>query len=220
MIARSPRCRSILPRSASTACIGNRKTHSFGWRYDFDDASFTPAEPIPDWLQPLREKAAGFADVQPSDFVHVLLARYDPGAGIGWHRDRDVFEKVVGISLGTPATLRFRQRTATGFRRASVDVEPRSAYLLSGESALELGAQHRARRPAALLNHLPDVVRQRPAHRGQGLIGTVRERNGFCAHALGVGIRGNPGGLLQGPGRGPTINRASAFARCRMGARQ
>ena len=93
--------------------IGNRKTHSFGWRYDFDDASFTRTEPIPDWLQSLRERAAGLADVQPSDFVHVLLARYDPGAGIGWHRDRDVFEKVVGMSLNTAATLRFRQRTAT-----------------------------------------------------------------------------------------------------------
>jgi alkylated DNA repair dioxygenase AlkB len=82
----------------------------------------------------LREKAAGFAGLRPGDFVHVLLARYDPGAGIGWHRDRDVFEQVVGVSLNTPAKLRFRRRTADGFRRASVQIEPRSAYLLSGES--------------------------------------------------------------------------------------
>ena len=114
--------------------IGNRKTQSFGWRYDFDDASFTPAEPVLDWLQPLREKAAAFAGMDPNDFVHVLLARYDPGAGIGWHRDRDVFEKVVGVSLSTPATLRFRQRAPSGFRRASLELEPRSAYLISGES--------------------------------------------------------------------------------------
>ena len=114
--------------------IGNRKTQSFGWRYDFDDASFTQTEPIPDWLQPLREAAAGVADVQADDFVHVLLARYDPGAGIGWHRDRDVFEKVVGISVNTPATLRFRQRAGSGFRRGRIEVEPRSAYLISGES--------------------------------------------------------------------------------------
>lgn len=114
--------------------LGNRRTRSFGWRYDFEDASFTPAEPLPGWLHPLREKAAAFAGVTPDEFVHVLLARYDPGAGIGWHRDRDVFEKVVGVSLGTPATLRFRQRTANGFRRASLGVEPRSAYLLSGEA--------------------------------------------------------------------------------------
>ena len=39
----------------------------------------------------------------------------------------------VGISLGAPATMRFRQRTAGGFRRTTVDLEPRSAYLLSGE---------------------------------------------------------------------------------------
>ena len=114
--------------------LGNRKTHSFGWRYDFEDASFTPAEPIPDWLQDVRERAADFAGVRPEDFVHVLLARYDPGAGIGWHRDRDVFEKVVGFSLNTAATLRFRQRTETGFKRANVEVAPRSAYLLSGEA--------------------------------------------------------------------------------------
>jgi alkylated DNA repair dioxygenase AlkB len=117
--------------------LGNRKTQSFGWRYDFDDASFTRTESLPGWLLGLREKAAAFAEVQPDDFAHALLARYNPGAGIGWHRDRDVFEKVVGISLSTPATLRFRQRTATGFRRASVEVAPRSAYLISGEARWE-----------------------------------------------------------------------------------
>ena len=114
--------------------LGNRKTQSFGWRYDFDDASFSPAEPLPEWLEPLRERAGTFAGLPPEDFVHVLLARYDPGAGIGWHRDRDVFEKVVGISLHTPARLRFRQRTATGFRRVNLDVAPRSAYLIADEA--------------------------------------------------------------------------------------
>jgi len=117
--------------------VGNRKTQSFGWRYDFDDASFTRTEAVPEWLQPVRERAAQIAGVQPHDFVHVLIARYDPGAGIGWHRDRDVFDKVVGISVNTPATLRFRQRTGSGFRRASLRVEPRSAYLISGESRWE-----------------------------------------------------------------------------------
>ena len=117
--------------------LGNRKTRSFGWRYDFEDASFTPTETIPKWLQPLRKRAAEFAVLDPRDFVHVLLARYDPGAGIGWHRDRDVFENVVGISLGTPAKLRFRRRKPNGFDRANLDVVPRSAYLLSGEARWE-----------------------------------------------------------------------------------
>ena len=114
--------------------LGNRKTKSFGWRYDFDDASFSPGEPLPSWLWPLREKAAAFVGLKAGDFVHVLLARYDPGAGIGWHRDRDVFDQVVGISLGTPATLRFRRRKPGGFHRAKLELAPRSAYLLSREA--------------------------------------------------------------------------------------
>ena len=114
--------------------LGNRKTQSFGWRYDFDDASFNPTEPIPDWLHSLRDKAAVIADVEPAEIIHVLTARYDPGAGIGWHKDRSVFEKVVGVSLGSPAILRFRRREGSSFRRANLPVDPRSAYLLSGEA--------------------------------------------------------------------------------------
>lgn len=117
--------------------LGNRKTRTFGWRYDFDDSNFAPAEPIPAWLDGPREQAAKFAGLAADDFIHVLLARYDPGAGIGWHRDRDVFEDVVGFSLGTPAVLRFRQRSEAGFRRVNVDLSPRSAYLLSGEARHE-----------------------------------------------------------------------------------
>lgn len=114
--------------------LGNRKTKSFGWRYDFEDASFSPAEPIPDWLLPLRDKAGTLAKVEPHAFVHVLLARYDAGAGIGWHRDRDVFDQVVGVSLASPAVLRFRRRKPDGFDRAKLEVAPRSVYLLSGEA--------------------------------------------------------------------------------------
>jgi alkylated DNA repair dioxygenase AlkB len=113
---------------------GNRKTQGYGSRYDFDDASFRPTEPIPDWLQPLRKKTAALAEVPPDEIAHVLVARYDPGAGIGWHKDRSVFDRVVGISLNAPATLRFRQRDGSSFRRFSLPVEPRSAYLLSGEA--------------------------------------------------------------------------------------
>ncbi len=116
---------------------GNRKTHSFGWRYDFDDASFRPAEAIPEWLEALRHKAAGLASVEPAQIVHALVARYDPGAGIGWHKDRSVFDRVVGVSLNSPEILRFRQRAANGFRRFNLPVEPRSAYLLFGEARYE-----------------------------------------------------------------------------------
>jgi len=89
--------------------LGKRMTASFGWNYDFDTARFAPTEPIPAWLLPLRAKAARFARLVPADLAQALLIRYDIGAGIGWHRDRLVFEHVVGISLGNTATLRLRQ---------------------------------------------------------------------------------------------------------------
>ena len=117
--------------------LGKRLTRSFGWRYDFDDASFAATKPVPDWLLPLREKTADFAGIAGDEVAHALVVRYDPGAGIGWHRDRPVFDQIVGVSLGAPAILRFRQRTATGFKRAKAALEPRSAYLLSGEARRE-----------------------------------------------------------------------------------
>jgi len=113
---------------------GKRMTRTFGWRYDFDDRSFAPVDPLPKWLLPLRERAASFAELPSSDFVHALVTRYDPGAPIGWHRDRPQFGEVVGVSLGSPATLRFRIRGGSGFRRASLELPPRSAYHLSGEA--------------------------------------------------------------------------------------
>ena len=117
--------------------LGKRLTASFGWRYDFDDASFRPAAPIPDVLLPVRARAAAFARLPEEALVQALVTRYDPGAGIGWHRDRPVFEHVVGISLGAAATLRFRRRKAAGFERASIPLAPRSAYHLSAEARWE-----------------------------------------------------------------------------------
>ena len=112
---------------------GKRLTTSFGWAYDFDNGRFAETDPVPHWLPPLRERAADLANLEPGDLVQALVIRYDPGAGIGWHRDRPVFDQVVGVSLGAPAVLTFRQRTATGFRRVKLALPPRSAYHLAGE---------------------------------------------------------------------------------------
>ena len=117
--------------------LGKRLTVSYGWRYDFDDASFAPTDAIPEWLLALREKAARFARLEPVELVQALLIRYDPGAGIGWHRDRPVFEHVVGISLGASATMRFRRRRPGGFDRAAVPLTPRSLYHLTGAARHE-----------------------------------------------------------------------------------
>jgi len=117
--------------------FGKRLTASFGWNYDFDTARFAPTEPIPAWLLPLRARAARFAGLEADELVQALVIRYGVGAGIGWHRDRLVFEHVVGISLGAPATMRFRRRQGSGFQRAAVGLPARSVYHLSGEARHE-----------------------------------------------------------------------------------
>jgi alkylated DNA repair dioxygenase AlkB len=117
--------------------LGKRLTASYGWRYDFDTADFSATDALPDWLLPVRARAARFAGLAPGDLVQALVIRYDLGAGIGWHRDRPVFEHVLGISLGAPAVMRFRRRRPGGFDRVSMLLPPRSIYHLTGEARHE-----------------------------------------------------------------------------------
>jgi DNA oxidative demethylase len=113
---------------------GKRLTVSYGWTYDFETGRLERGDAFPEWLLPLRERAAQFAGLPASDLVHALLIRYDPTAGIGWHKDRPAFAHVVGISLGAPAVMRFRWRHGAKFERVNLSLEPRGAYHLSGEA--------------------------------------------------------------------------------------
>lgn len=90
--------------------LGNRRTVSFGLHYEFNGSGLQKTEPMPDWLLPVRDRAAAWAGLPPQALEHVLLTEYGPGAGIGWHRDRPVFQDVVGLSLLAPARLRFRRK--------------------------------------------------------------------------------------------------------------
>jgi alkylated DNA repair protein (DNA oxidative demethylase) len=112
---------------------GKRLTMNYGSAYDYQRARPKEAPPLPEWLVALRERLAPQVGRDPSAFVQGLLIRYDPGAGIGWHRDRPQYGEVLGLSLSNPATLRLRRRTAGGFERRSVELPPRSLYLLTGE---------------------------------------------------------------------------------------
>ena len=113
---------------------GNRRTVSFGWHYGFDGSGLKAAEPMPDWVLPVRARAAALAGLAADALAHLLVIEYAPGAGIGWHRDRPVFGDVVGVSLLAPARLRFRRKIGEKWERKSAWVEPRSAYLLRGPS--------------------------------------------------------------------------------------
>jgi hypothetical protein len=66
--------------------LGKRLTVSYGSGYDFDAGRLATSEPIPEWLGPVRERAARFAGLDPEDLSQALLIRYDPSAGIGQTR--------------------------------------------------------------------------------------------------------------------------------------
>jgi alkylated DNA repair dioxygenase AlkB len=114
-----------------------RRTISFGWHYDFGRSRLDQAEEIPAWLLPLREIAADVAGLTPGQLPHVLILEYGAGATIGWHRDKPVFGDVIGISLLASCRFRLRRKAGSRWERASLILEPRSAYLLHGPSRTE-----------------------------------------------------------------------------------
>jgi alkylated DNA repair dioxygenase AlkB len=117
--------------------LGKRRVVSYGWRYDFNGGGLQQTDDLPEFLKPIRRKAAALAGLEDTDLQQALLIEYTPGAGIGWHKDRPVFEEVVGISLLSPCTFRLRRKAGTKWERASLVVEPRSAYLLTGQARTE-----------------------------------------------------------------------------------
>ena len=112
----------------------NRLVVGFGFRYDYGSRQVVDAPPLPSFLDPLRRKIAEAFGRKAEAFEQVLINEYRPGAGIGWHRDKPQFDVVVGVSLLAPCTFRFRRKNGDGWDRVSINVEPRSAYLLSGAS--------------------------------------------------------------------------------------
>lgn len=117
--------------------FGKRRTVSFGLHYDFNESRVREVEPIPEFLLPLRDKAAAFAELSPEELAHALVTEYSPGAPIGWHRDRPVFGDVIGVSFCSACRFRFRRKRGNGWERALALLEPRSAYLLRGPARSE-----------------------------------------------------------------------------------
>jgi alkylated DNA repair dioxygenase AlkB len=112
--------------------LGNRRIISYGYRYDYGGQILQSSDPVPEWLYPLRTIAGRFSGALEADMRQALVTEYAPGAGIGWHRDKPMFEKVVALSFLAPCDLRLRRRVGKGWERHTVPIAPRSAYLLSG----------------------------------------------------------------------------------------
>ena len=117
--------------------LGKRRVVSFGLHYDPDKITARNTEDIPGFLLPLRQKAADFARLAPTELQQALVTEYAPGAGIGWHRDRPAYRDVIGVSFSSPCRFRFRRKRSSSWERASLIVEPRSVYLLRGPARTE-----------------------------------------------------------------------------------
>jgi alkylated DNA repair dioxygenase AlkB len=117
--------------------LGKRRIVSFGWQYDYSEQDLRERAGLPDFLKPLRDRAADFAGLAPSSLRQALVTEYAPGAGIGWHRDKPMFEDVMAFSFVSPCTLRFRRKAGDAWDRSSITVAPRSLYLLRGPARTE-----------------------------------------------------------------------------------
>jgi alkylated DNA repair dioxygenase AlkB len=93
---------------------------------------------VPEFLLPLRDQAAALAGLDAASLTTALLTEYAPGAVMGWHRDAPQYGPVVvGYSLAGPCRMRLRRMGADPrdpHARASVTLEPRSAYVMGREA--------------------------------------------------------------------------------------
>lgn len=113
-----------------------RRAIHFGVGYNFDERALVDAPGLPEFLLPVRERAAAVIGAAAETFTEGLVMEYPPGAVIGWHRDAPKFGPVVlGVSLASPARLRFKKSLPeASVERASIVLEPRSVYAMTGPS--------------------------------------------------------------------------------------
>lgn len=108
-----------------------RRSKGFGWGWDEERERFVPGLPLPPFMRLLQRKIAKWLDIPPARVAEALVNEYAPGAAIGWHRDNEPFEVIAGVSLAGWCTMQFRP-FADKEEVVSLDVEPRSLYLMQG----------------------------------------------------------------------------------------
>jgi alkylated DNA repair dioxygenase AlkB len=115
--------------------VAKRRVASFGAGYDYDTNELTSAPQIPQFLQPLRVKAAVRFGIGVHELCHALVAEYQPGTSLGWHRDSPQFGIVIGVSLAAACRMRLRPYPPPKrVRSLAIELAPRSVYVLRGNA--------------------------------------------------------------------------------------
>lgn len=112
-----------------------RRIINFGWGFDADTNLPVPGPPLPGFLLPLQRRIAKWLDIPVKRVVEALVTEYQAGTPLGWHRDNEKFESIIGISLAGWCDLRLRPLNSRKKEDVlTIPLEPRSAYLMQGES--------------------------------------------------------------------------------------
>lgn len=111
-----------------------RARHTYGWRYDFQHDCFREGDAMPPAFTEIRDRAAAFGGVSTGELVECLLNRYDAGAGMPSHLDKDVWDCVIGISLGSHSTLHMTDDSSDCVHDVPVELARRSIYVFSGDA--------------------------------------------------------------------------------------
>jgi alkylated DNA repair dioxygenase AlkB len=118
--------------------VARRRVRFYGEAYDG-----RPSSPMPEFLLPLREQLADWAEVPADALVMAIINEYPRGATIGWHRDAPQYGITAGVSLLSSSRMKLRPYVsahdlAARDRRAPrktthvIELAPRSAYLITG----------------------------------------------------------------------------------------
>jgi alkylated DNA repair dioxygenase AlkB len=108
-----------------------RRRQIYGLSYGSAHGEARVLGPLPAWIVPLAERVVrdGYLD---APVANVVVNEYLPGQGIGPHRDFPGFgPTVVALSLGSAYVLDLVDPSG---RRETLDLGPRSLWILAGEA--------------------------------------------------------------------------------------
>lgn len=117
--------------------VARRTVRHYGFDYGYESWDLVSADPVPEPIEPVRERCAALVGVPTDALAQTLVTRYPPGSTIGWHRDAMVFGGVVvGVSLAGACVMRFQRRVGEERRVFELQLAPRSAYVLAGAARM------------------------------------------------------------------------------------
>lgn len=114
--------------------VARRQVVHFGYDYEFNKRTLSPTRPIPQELQFLVRRSAKALRVMSGEIAEVLVTHYPAGAGIGWHRDAPMFEKLLGVSLAGDCAFRMRYGGPGSSEVFKTTLTPGTAYIIEGEA--------------------------------------------------------------------------------------